>query len=119
MARRAKDEKEHCQLGWRIIELKLAYYAPEHVHPSRRADHTVEDDLYDQMEKRYLELTRKLQKAHAKKYPDEGPYPLNSVVHKGWPGYEDMLLPPHTPMMEVDFDRPSVELVMKKLSQPK
>jgi hypothetical protein len=117
-----KDEKELCALGWKLIELKVAYYKPEVVHESRVKELTLSDDIYDAMEIRYLELIRKLRPKYAKKWKDTpgmGVYPLNSVVHKGYPGYEDMIQAPNTPMMEVDVKRPSVQLVMSKLSQPK
>lgn len=112
-------KKEFCALGWKLIEWKVAYYRPEAVHESRRADYEVSDETYDAAEVRYLTLCRKLQEVNAKDplYADCGPYPLNSVVHKGWPGFED-LVGPHT-MMEVDEDRPSVQLVMAKLGSPK
>lgn len=99
-----KDEKEHTALSWWIIERKVAYYKPEHVHPSHGDTYTTSDDEYDAAEVRYLELCRKL------KLP-------NSVVHKPWTGFEE-LVTEHS-MMEVDETRPSVQLVIKKLSSPK
>jgi hypothetical protein len=77
---------------------------PETVHPQRSEDYEIHDDLYDAAELRYLTLCRKL-RAH------------NSVVHKGWPGFEDV--DSSRAMMEVDESRPSVQLVMAKLSSPK
>lgn len=98
------EAEEFVQLSWKIIEWKVAYYKPEHVHPSRRKDYEVSDEVYDEAEVRYLTLCRKLDH-------------LNTVVHKGWPGFED-LVGPHT-MVEVDEDRYSVRLVISKLSSPK
>jgi hypothetical protein len=113
-----KDEKEFVALGWRLIELKVAYYMPEAVHESRRAANEVNDDDFDAMEIRYLELIRLLRPKYAKKWkdiPGMGVYPLNSVVHKGYPGYEDLIEAPNAPMIEVDVKRPSVQLVIAKL----
>lgn len=98
------EDDEHTRLGWRLIEWKVAYYKPEAVHSSRRKDYEVSDDTYDAAEVRYLTLCRKL------KQP-------NTIVHKGWPGFED--LDSSRAMMEVDVDRPSVQLVMAKLGSPK
>ena len=97
-------EQEHTNLGWRIIEWKVAYYLPDRVHPSRRQDLEVSDDFYDEAEKRYLTLCRELGSR-------------NSVVHKDWPGFEDVGT--EHAMMEVDEDRPSVQLVISKLRTPK
>lgn len=115
MVRRSKDEKEFCYLGWRIIELKVAYYKPEVVHLSWKDKVTVDDETYDAMELRYLELCMKLRAKHAKENPGDPPYPWNTVVHKGWPGYEELCNEGHA-MMEVDESRPSVQLVMAKLA---
>lgn len=118
------DEQEHTQLGWRIIEWKVAYYKPECVHPQRRKDYEISDDDYDAAEVRYLTLTRILQQRRAadteyhRQFPGcEGKYPANSVVHKKWPGFEDVGY--EEAMMEVDETRPSVQLVMAKLGSPK
>jgi hypothetical protein len=111
---RSKDEKEFCELGWRLIELKVAYYKPECVHISWKQKVTVSDDDYDAMELRYLELCMKLRAKHSKENPGSQPYPLNTNVHKGWPGYEELCNEDHA-MMEVDETRPSVQLVMHKL----
>lgn len=98
------SEQEFVALSWRLIEWKVAYYKPEAVHSSRYGDYTVSDDAYDAAEVRYLTLCRELGKP-------------NTIVHKGWPGFED-LIGPHT-MMEVDTSRPSVQLVMAKLGSIK
>jgi hypothetical protein len=95
-----KKEREFIKLGWRLIELKVAYYKPEAVHESWLEKVTVSDDDYDAMEQRYLTLCRELGRR-------------NSVVHKKYPGFEDV---DYTDaMMEVDESRPSVQLVMHKL----
>jgi hypothetical protein len=100
----SEDEQERTRLSWKIIEWKVAYYKPECVHPQRRKDYEVTDDEYDAAEVRYLTLCRQL--GHR-----------NSVVHKKWPGFED--LDYSNAMMEVDETRPSVQLVMAKLNSPK
>lgn len=98
------EEQERTQLGWRIIEWKVAYYKPECAHPQRRKDYEISDDDYDAAEVRYLTLCRVLGKR-------------NSVVHKKWPGFEDVDCT--EAMMEADETRPSVQLVMAKLGSPK
>lgn len=111
--RRTKVEKEFCELGWRLIDLKVAYYKPELVHESWLPKVTVSDDDYDVMEQRYLTLCRELQVKHAKENPGSTPYPVNSNVHKRYPGFDDVGYD-HA-MMEVDMTRPSVQLVIHKL----
>lgn len=96
-------EKEHTALCWWLIERKVAYYRPEAVHTSWGKTFVESDDIYDQQEKRYLELCRIL--GHD-----------NTIVHKGHPGFEDV---PGRGMMEVEEDRPSVQLVLKKLGAPR
>jgi hypothetical protein len=91
-------------LTWRIIEWKVAYYRPEAVHESRRADLVITDEAYDAAELRYLTLCRLLGR-------------WNTLVHKDYPGFEDV--PSHNAMQEVDERRPSVQLVMSKLRSPK
>lgn len=101
-ARLTKDEKEHIKLSWWLLERKIAYYRPEAVHENWGDKYISPDDEYDEAEVRYLTLCRKLGRR-------------NTLVHKGWPGFADMLLPPNTPMMEIDETRPSVKLVLAKL----
>jgi hypothetical protein len=103
MPRLSKDAKEHIALSWRLIECKVAYYMPEAVHSSWGNKFVMDDGLYDQSEERYLELCRKLGLR-------------NTIVHKGYPGFEDV---PGDGMMEVDVTRPSVQLVLKKLGSIK
>lgn len=99
-------EKELCALSWWLIERKVAYYMPEVLHDTWKPYVICEDWEYDEAEKRYLTLVRELGST-------------NTLVHKTWPGFEDLMLPPHDPMMEVDRERPSVQLVIHKLSHSK
>lgn len=101
-----ESEQEHTALSWWLIECKVAYYLPDKVHPSRAADYEVLDCEYDLAEIRYLELCRELGCC-------------NSIVHKAYPGFRDMTRKPHTPMLEVDLRRPSVQLVLAKLGSAK
>lgn len=103
---KATLEQEFCKLCWWLLERKIAYYRPEAVHESRWDDVITPDDIYDVQEIRYLTLARALGRT-------------NTLVHKGYPGFEDMLEPPHDPMMEIDTARPSVQLAMAKLRKPK
>jgi hypothetical protein len=96
--------KEWSLLGWKIIEWKVAYYLPNLVHKSRIADYTISDDLYDEAEKRYLKLCRRVGLP-------------NYNVHKKYPGFDDVSYK-HA-MFEVDRERPSVQLVLAKLGSPK
>lgn len=101
--RQTKDQKELNALSWWLIERKVAYYRPEAIHTTRMKDFVVTDDEYDAAEVRYLTLCRKLKQE-------------NTIVHKGWPGFEDV---PGPGMMEIDDTRPSVQLVLKKLGSIK
>ena len=93
-------ETEFTKLGWWLIERKVAYYKPECVHEGWYGKYECSDDDYDAAEQRYLTLCREL--GHP-----------NTIVHKKYPGFEDV---PGEGMMEVDMDRPSVKLVVRKLS---
>lgn len=97
-------QREHTELGWRLIEWKVAYYKPEKVHRTRKADYEIDDHTYDAHEQRYLTLCRELGVP-------------NTVVHKAYPGFEDVSL--EHAMMEVDVKRPSVQLVLRKLGSIK
>lgn len=90
---------EHARLSWWLIERKVAYYKPEAVHSSWGDRYVATDEEYDQAERQYLELCRELGKE-------------NTLVHKGYPGFEAV---PGSGMMEIDESRPSVQLVLKKL----
>lgn len=97
---REELEREYIRLSWKLIEWKIAYYMPEKVHRSRIKELTIEDDYYDHKERRYLTLCRRLGV-------------VNSIVHKRYPGYRDVGTK-HA-MIEVDENRASVQLVLKKL----
>jgi hypothetical protein len=116
----SREEKEFAALSWKLIEWKVAYYFPEKVHKTWRKDCEVSDETYDAAEVRYLTLVRKLreQRAADPLYADcEPPLAINTIVHKGWPGFED--IGTEHAMVEVDETRPSVQLVMAKLGSPK
>lgn len=97
----ADARARHVELSWRLIELKTMYYMPHLVHASWHDDLTVPDAVYDEMERRYLALCRELGVE-------------NTVVHKSYPGFDDV---PGDGMMEIDRERPSVQLVLRKLGQ--
>ncbi len=96
-----KKEREFVRLGWWLIERKVAYYKPELVHAGWYGKYECSDDEYDAAEQRYLTLCREL--GH-----------MNTIVHKKYPGFEDLDF--SRVMMEVDMTRPSVQLVVRKLS---
>lgn len=96
-----RAERRHVELSWRLIEYKAMYYAPELVHASWHDHLTVSDELYDGLEVRYLGLCRETGRP-------------NTIVHKAYPGYDDV---PGDGMMEIDRDRPSVRLVLRKLAE--
>lgn len=104
--KKSTPKQEHVKLCWKLIAYKVAYYQPESVHEQRKADYEIDDHTYDAYELRYLTLCRELGEQ-------------NTLVHKSYPGFEDMLTRPHDPMMEIDISRPSVQLVMMKLQSPK
>jgi hypothetical protein len=95
---------ELAALSWKLIEWKVAYYKPEAIHSSRYGDYDVSDEVYDAAEVRYLTLCRELNAR-------------NTIVHKGWPGFEDVGTA--DAMVEFDETRPSVQLVLAKLGSPK
>lgn len=97
-------EAEFNALSWKIIEWKVAYYAGQHVHKSRKADYEIDDHTYDAHEQRYLTLCRELRQP-------------NTLVHKSYPGFADIDM--SGAMMELDYSRPSVCLVIVKLQTPK
>jgi hypothetical protein len=94
-----KKEREFVKLCWWLIERKVAYYRPEAVHASWKPILECSDDDYDAAEQRYLTLCRELERD-------------NTIVHKGYPGFEDV---PGAGMMEVDETRQSVKVVIGKL----
>ena len=95
-----KAYKQFVRLSWALIEYKAMYYQPNLVHESRHDDLTIDDDTYDRLERRYLELCLELGRP-------------NTVVHKSYPGFEAVDM--SAAMMEIDQTRPSVQLVLRKL----
>ena len=92
------DKRRFIELTYKIIEAKVLYYNEELISPGYRKALRVSDDIYDQWEVEYLKLCKKLGYK-------------NAVVHKVYAGLEDV---PGEGMMEVDFKRPVVHLVMRK-----
>lgn len=102
-----EKRKRWIQLGWRLIEWKIGYYYPEKVHESWGDALIIEDDEFDLYTREYLELCIAL---------DEP----NTVCHSMGGLKEDRVdLLKGEGMMEVDFTRPSVKLVMKKYGRKK
>ena len=91
-------------LGWKILEYKLFYYYPDLVHNSWWNKLTVDDLVYDELEKEYLRLS------FALKYP-------NYNVHKIYFKWQNEEFQKYS-KIELDFVRPSVQLVAAKLGQP-
>lgn len=91
--------KRFINLGWSLIEYKLVYYYPDLINPDMLRKYTISDLEYDALEIEYLHLCKKL------KYP-------NRHVHKSYSGFEDV---EDQSQFEIDFDRPSVQLVLSKL----
>lgn len=85
-------------LSWRLIEYKLMYYRPELVAMEHWDKLVIPDDIYDMLEKMYLRLCLELDLP-------------NSLVHKDYPEFSNVK---GEGMMEVDLNRPSVQLVLKK-----
>jgi len=103
---RKKSLAEKLQpLGWWLIERKLFYYYPDLVHKDWWKELTVPDDIYDEVERNYIKyvFALKLQ---------------NFNVHKTYYQWQDDEFQRHA-MFEVDFTRPSVQLVCSKLGKPK
>lgn len=99
--RKAAWRKEFIPMGWRLIEWRLAYYYPELVHEKLRPMYVVPDWMFDQYEQRYLTLCYLLGEINynAHKIPER----FRTTVH-------------HAESIELDFERPSVQLVCNKLS---
>ena len=94
----ADDRTQFVRLSWALIEYKVMYYRPELVHESRHYGLTISDATYDALEIKYLTLCRELGYQ-------------NTIVHKNYPDLEVQ----GPGMMEIDEDRPSVQLVIGKL----
>lgn len=93
----SKDMRRYIELSYRLIECKICYYYPELIKEGYRAQLEVHDDIYDQMEREYIDLCIKLGKE-------------NTVSHSGYRSEEVK----GEGMFEVDFKRPAVHLVMRK-----
>lgn len=86
-----EDKQRHALISWSLIEWKLMYYYPEKIAPEFHEKLTVPDAIYDQMEQEYLLLCERLDLP-------------NTLVHKV----------EGAGMVEVDFTKPSVKLVLSK-----
>lgn len=91
-------KRRFIELSYHIIEYKITYYRPELIAEGYRDQLTISDDAYDALEMEYLRLCRDL------KYP-------NTLVHKEYAGIEGYK---GDGMMEVDFTKPAVHLVLRK-----
>jgi hypothetical protein len=90
MSEVSQNEARFCTLGWAILELKLAYYHPNTLHPDWIAFVSHPDTVYDKIEDEYRTLAKALN-----------------------------VSPSAADMVDVDFLRPSVRLVQSLLSNPK
>lgn len=106
------EYKRYVMLGWLLIEWKLMYYAPHLVAEKFHDMLTVDDEAYDAYEREYMTLC----KVHRFN---------NTVVHKSHgsglrmigemqAGEKPKDFVPGDGMFEVDFNRPSVQLVLSK-----
>jgi len=93
-----RDKVRWIALAYMLIEYKIMYYYPELIKEGYRHGLTITDHEYDALELEYLTLCKSLKQK-------------NTVVHKAYPGFEDVA---GEGMMEVDFKRPVVHLVMRK-----
>jgi hypothetical protein len=93
------EERRHARLGWMLLEWKIMYYYPEMIAEELQDGLTVDDEIFDQYELEYLHLCVKLGKE-------------NTISHKYGPDNWDGLI--GEGMQEVDFGRPSVQLVLSK-----
>ncbi len=96
------DSAEFRELSWDLIGYKLAYYYPEKLTEEALRRFEITDAEYDSKEVRYLELCRGLNKP-------------NTLVHKEYPSFEDIDF--SGAMMEVDFKRSSVQLVLNRFGK--
>jgi hypothetical protein len=102
MKKEKKDIKqkrlEHIRLSWWLIERKIMYYYPEMIKEEFHDKLVTDDDLYDQRERRYLNLCLELGIE-------------NTVAHHG---FDDIGEVAGKGMFEVDFSRHCVALILKK-----
>lgn len=89
--------RRYIELSYHIIEHKIMYYYPELIKVGYHRGLEISDDAYDALEIEYLKLCKELGEK-------------NTVVHKGYAGLEVE----GPGMMEVDFTRPVVHLIMRK-----
>lgn len=90
--------KEFARLSWKILEAKIMYYQPPVELHEYVEKHMPSDEVYDDMEIRYLTLCKELNKP-------------NTLVHKHYHGLEV----DGNGMMEVDWSRPSCSAALEKL----
>lgn len=95
------DEQRWIKLSYQLIEYRIMYYYPHLIREVYHEGLTIHDSIYDQYEIEYLELCDKLKVK-------------NTVVHCRYEKYEHL----GPGMMEVDFRRPVVHLIMRKYGEP-
>lgn len=89
-------------LSWKIIEAKILYYQPDTSWDKSFIEQKMLTDAqYDEIEKQYLTTCRELGEE-------------NDLVHKSYPGFEDV---PGDGMMEVDWDDLDVKEVYEALCE--
>ena len=99
---RKEQVDQYNDLIWKIIEAKILYYQPDADWTEGFADGKMPTDAqYDELEKQYLTLCRELGEE-------------NSLVHKGYPGFEDI---PGDGMMEIDWEDPDVQEIYQALTE--
>ncbi len=96
-----RDKRRFIELTYMIIEHKIMYYNAELIAPGYRPGLEIDDHSYDALEKEYLRLCLKL------KYP-------NTIVHHGYADINNGEDVPGDGMMEVDYTRPVVHLILRK-----
>ncbi len=93
---------DYNSLIWKIIEAKILYYQPDVEWKGGFVDSKMPTDAeYDMLEQSYLTLCRELEEE-------------NTLVHKTYPGFEDVV---GDGMMEIDWDDPDVKEVYEALSE--
>lgn len=92
----------YIDLSWKIIEAKVLYYQPSTNWEQAFIDERMPTDAqYDLMEQEYLKACREIGEN-------------NDLVHKAYPGFEDV---PGDGMMEVDWEDPDVKEVYEALCE--
>ena len=95
-----EERARFIKLSWDLLAYKLYYYYPEKVHPSWHKKLDIPDSEYDELEREYLKLCLSLGEK-------------NTVATKVLLG--DTFIGPG--MIELDFERPSVQQALKKHSK--